>query len=341
LESDGSFAFTKLPAGLYTIEVVGYPEFVGPHDVTLDGQNQVTIELMVPVTPAAVPVLAARQSVIAGYAPHAAGQAVRLLDALGNEQMQVVSFDDHFVFDGLPAGAYTVLVDLGYSQDDLKVDGSNGLEIEFAELTPLWVADAANAGSMPGYSVVRVEVEGLADIPVHIWKEDWEGMMRRTGTKPDLGAYALEFSPLGPGHYMVEPEGLGVFTDVSLTGLEAVWIHFRRSKAPAAPNIIRPYARTDAVSAQTDTPNLAAKDCYLFVATPPSNAGDLIALLRYVAATQPIVGNSFEDALKASRVVLISEASAAGDELESRLRAAQVPVERPSSPYAQAFAPHF
>jgi hypothetical protein len=338
VESDGSFAFTHLPAGLYTVEVVGYPEFVGPHKVTLDGQNQVTVELMVPVTPAAVQALDVRQSVIAGQAPHAAGQVVRLVDALGNEQVQVVSFDDRFVFGGLAAGTYTVHIDAGYSQDDLKVDGSNGLEIEFAELMSLWVADVANAGSMPGYSVVRVEVEGLADIPVHIWKEDWEGMMRRTGTKADLGPYALEFSPLGPGRYMVEPEGLGVFTDVNLTGLETVWIHFRRSKVPAAPNIIRPYARVDAASAPTGTPAPAANAGYLFVVTPPNDADDLIALLRYVAATQPTIGNSVEEALKAARVVLISDASPAGDELESRLRAAQVPVERPSSPYIQVFA---
>jgi hypothetical protein len=80
-------------------------------------------------------------------------------------------------------------------------------------------------------------------------------------------------------------------------------------------------------------------NCYLFVATPPANADDLIALLRYVAAAQPTVGNSIEDALKAARVLLVSDASAASDELESRLRAAQVPVERLSSPYVQAFAP--
>ena len=93
---------------------------------------------------------------------------------------------------------------------------------------------------MPGYSVVRVEVEGMRELPVYIWKEDWEGMMRRTGSKPEYGEYAAEFSPLGPGHYMVEPEGLGLWADVELTGLEVVWIEFRRKSVPSNPHKVEP-----------------------------------------------------------------------------------------------------
>jgi hypothetical protein len=339
LEADGSFAFTGLAAGLYALLVVGQPASAGQQEIALDGQNQVTVELIIPVTPATMrPAPDAQQSVIAGMAPHAAGQVARLADTLGNEWTQVVRHDDYFCFDKLPAGSYTLTLDSGYSQADLKVDGTNGLEIEFAELIPLWVAEVANAGSMPGYSVVRVEVEGLADIPVHIWKEDWEGMMRRTGSKPDYGAYALEFSPLGPGHYMVEPEGLGVWTDVTLTGLEAVWVHFRRRRAPATPNIVRPSVTSPSQRAAPPVEAEVADQSggYLFIDSPPTKTEDLIALLNFVARTQPQIGNSVEEALKANYVLMIDADGEANAQAESVLRAAQVPVERISHDIAQA-----
>jgi hypothetical protein len=322
--------------------VVGQPASAGQQEIALDGQNQVTVELIIPVTPAiARSSPAAQQSVISGMVPHAAGQVARLADTLGNEWSQVVRHDDHFCFGELPAGSYTLSIDIdsGYSQADLKVDGANGLEVEFAELIPLWVAEVAHAGSMPGYSVVRVEVEGLADIPVHIWKEDWEGMMRRTGSKPDYGPYALEFSPLGPGHYMVEPESLGVWTDVTLTGLEAVWVHFQRRRAPATPNLVRPYVTESNQPAAINPVAEEATDQtggYLFIGSPPSNAEDLIALLHFAAQAQPQIGNSVEEALKANYVLLIGADGEANANAESVLRAALVPVERISHDIAQA-----
>jgi hypothetical protein len=331
VEADGSFAFTDLPAGLYTLEIVGQSAATTRREVALDGQSQVTIELIVPVTlESARPLPSATQSVIAGKAPHAAGQVAHLVDANGNEWTQVVRYDDQFCFDEMPAGVYTLTIDGGYSQPDLKVNGVNGLEVEFAELIPLWVAEVAQAGSMPGYSVVRVEVENLADIPVHIWKEDWEGMMRRTGSKAEFGPYALEFSPLGPGHYMIEPEGLGVWTDVTLSGLEAMWVHFRRRRAPAAPNLVHPYqpvTQPSAGSAPADNGTTGGNH-YLFVSSPPGEITEVIALMRYVSTTHPQVGNSLEEALKADRVTILGTPDAASTAIESALRAAAIPVER-------------
>jgi hypothetical protein len=175
-------------------------------------------------------------SVITGSAPEAAGKLARLVDAVGNEQRQAVGPDDLFRFDNLPPGVYSLHVEGGYTQPNLSVDGSNGVMVTFQPLNATWEAKVSPAGSMPGYSVVRVEVEGMRNLPVYIWKEDWEGMMRRTGTKPEYGDCAAEFAPLGPGHYMVEPEGLGLWADVELTGLEVVWVDFRRKVVPSEPN---------------------------------------------------------------------------------------------------------
>lgn len=341
VEADGSFVFTGLGAGLYAVELVEQPTAVGQQEIALDGQNQVTVELIVPVTPDSTRLaLGVQQSTIGGVAPHAAGQIAHLRDSLGNEWTQVIGHDDHFAFDALPAGNYTLTIEGGYSQSDLKVDGLNGLVVEFAELIPRWVAEVAQAGSMPGYSVVRVEVEGLADIPVHIWKEEWEGMMRRTGSKPDFGPYALEFSPLGPGHYMVEPESLGVWTDVTLTGLEAVWVHFRRSRAPAAPNVVRSMGAPPSAPAAPAPASPVQPGGYLFIDAPVSNPAEFTALLRFVAATQPQIGNNLEEALKASHVLIIGEASEHLLAVENALAAALVPVRRLEGDIAHLLEEH-
>ena len=148
-------------------------------------------------------------------------------------------------FDQLAAGAYKLMVAGGYEQGDLLLDGNNGLEVMFTPLLTHWEVQVSNAGSMPGFSAVRVEVQGQDNVPVRIWKDDWDGMVQTTGSRADLGPFALEFSPLGPGIYMVEPEGLGIWTDVELSGLEAMWVSFRPSPAPSVPNVVVPMVGRD------------------------------------------------------------------------------------------------
>lgn len=328
LTADNKFTFEGLPAGLYTLSVPDHPEIETPGEIALDGQNQVTIELIMPIRSLRQTASTnLTQSVIVGHAPHAAGQRARLIDALGNEREQVVSHDDRVHFSDLPAGTYQLVIDPGYHQDDIQVDGQNGQEVIFAELTPTWVAETAQAGSMPGYSVVRVEVEGQADLPVHIWKEDWEGMMRRTGSKPAYGPYALEFSPLGPGHYMIEPEGLNVWTDVTLTGLEVVWVNFRRSTTPVSPNQVRPYRAAEVASEEARDAPTPESVPYLFIAALPTEMDELLALLHYVAEHQPQLGNQLEEALKANHILLVGGDSEAGQHAAQILRAAAIQLE--------------
>jgi hypothetical protein len=327
LDEQASFRFANLPAGQYALTVLDHAEIDGDDEIVLDGENEVTVELAAPMRPVQTTHASDAQSSIIATAPHAAGRTARLIDALGNEVLLVVSHDDYVRFEGLAAGLYTLAIEPGYRQNDLRVDGKSALEVVFAELLPVWEAEVAHAGSMPGYSIVRVEVEGMADLPVHIWKEDWEGMMRRTGSKPDLGPFALEFSPLGPGHYMLEAEGLGVWTDVTLTGLEVVWVNFHRSATPAAPNLVRPYQEKVLTATTSMPPAPSPPPSYLFVATPPAEPDKLMALLRYVAATPLPIGNNLEEALKAERVILVGAESAAGQQAVSVLSAAAIVVE--------------
>jgi hypothetical protein len=237
-------------------------------------------------------------------------------------------------------------IEAGYRQADLAVDGVNGLHVQFAELLPSWEAEVSHAGSMPGYSVVRVEVEGMANLPVHIWKEAWEGMMRRTGSKPDYGPYVLEFSPLSPGRYMVEPEGLGLWSEVELTGLEAIWIHFRKRTLPLGDNLVQPLGRTEQTAAvATEATTAAAPSSsattslqgpaavehghYLFVWAPPQDPDELAALLAYVTAEQPIVGRDRWAAFDAERVTIVgaTEESLELTEFVHALEAAGVEVD--------------
>lgn len=249
--ANGAFAFTQLQAGLYSVAVLGHEDVTTKADLAVDGVNVVTVELALPLTPGeSVDVQSMNearvtQSIIHGIVPNGVGKLARLVDRVGNEHQQYVDADQRFYFAALAAGSYTLFVDGGYVESNLTVDGHNGLEVHFAELLPSWDVEVSTAGSMPGYSLVRVEVEGMRSLPVRIWKDDWEGMVRETGSKPDYGPFTLEFSPLDPGHYWIEPNDLGLWAEVDLTGLEALWVHFRRKNAPLGQNRVIPMARAE------------------------------------------------------------------------------------------------
>jgi len=334
---DGSFAFEGLSAGVYSVEVVGHADTASRSDIALDGESTVEVELAIPLAPGAeadaAPVIG--RSVISGAAPDAAGKLARLIDAVGNEFKQTVDMENSFRFTGLDAGVYTLTVEGGYEQRDLEVDGASGLHVQFQPLVQTWEAKASPAGSMPGYSVVRVEVEGMRGLPVYIWKDDWEGMMRRTGSKPEYGECSAEFSPLGPGTYMVEPEGLGVWADVELTGLEVMWLDFRRKAVPSSPHIVEkltpPPAEEVAPPAptqQAEHPAQAAppvrqepvpprqeRVCALVLAVP-QGVETLKALLRHAAQGRIAVVDTPDEALAYDRVLVI------GDEREDDVAAA-------------------
>jgi len=314
LDAQGEFLFIELAAGRYTVAVAGYEETTSQSDIALDGVNHIKIELRMPVVQReTVEPTSAQRSLITGIAPKAAGMTIRLLDGVGNEQQQIIDADERFHFRGLPAGVYSLSAELGYEQANLAVDGTGGLEVIFAELSPIWETEANSAGSMPGYSVVRVEVEGMQELPVHIWKEDWEGMMRRTGSKPEYGPYVLEFSPLGPGHYMIEPEGIGLWTAVDLTGLEAVWVHFRKQTLPLGPTLVQPITQPtappvfmpdDEPAGSVQPPQLDTRH-YVYIYEALSAVDDMIALLHYVEQQQPVVGRDRWAAFEAEQVTII------------------------------------
>ncbi len=378
--ADGAWRFEQLPAGAYTVEVVGHEAAARRQDLALDGANQIAVDLLLPMAAGArsaapAPVGPARTgaSVIVGRAPGAAGRLARLVDTVGNERRQVVGLDEQVRFDALPAGDYTLVVDGGYEQSDLRVDGSVGQSVNFAPLESAWEVVVNRGESMPGYSVARVEVQGMQGLPVHIWKEGWEGLSRKTGSSAALGAFGLEFSPLGPGVYMIEPEGLGVWTDVELTGLEAVSITFRPRLQPTAANTVlrvassllpasraplpapdhlpspgragqaeaeaQRAAAAQAVPAMPAAP-VAPQRPYFWIGDASLSSEQLGVVLALAAERNAAAGSDLEMALSADHVTLVGEGPA-GAMLARRLREQGVPVAEFEPPSEEELAGAF
>jgi len=240
VDETGAFTFDHLADGLYSVVVEGHAETASRSDIALDGENQIHVELVLPPPVLHPAVTDMQQSIIAARVPNGAGRTAKLSDELGNTRVQIVNKDDVVRFSELPAGRYALTVESGHRHDGLDVNGSNGCEVLFAPLATTWQAEVSAAQPMPGFSAIRVEVAGEADRLVHLSKEDWEGRVARTGSRPDLGDYALEFSPLDPGYYLVEPDQLGIIAEVHLTELEAVWVTFWQQTAPISPATVRP-----------------------------------------------------------------------------------------------------
>ena len=178
-----------------------------------------------------------------------------------------------------------------------------------------WTYTVTDGGSAPGFGIVRVKVEGEADLPVRIWSENWLGMIRRAGEKQEYGDFACEFAPLGAGTYFIEPAGLGIQAEVAVDGSRVVWVTFEKGGRP----------KTAAVSAPDATQR--SEHC-LLVGAMPWEREEYLLLLRYVAHFQPVIVVSASVAATAQRVTILGSELTVSAEDEARLIAAGCAVER-------------
>ncbi|MBK8048404.1 MAG: carboxypeptidase regulatory-like domain-containing protein [Anaerolineales bacterium] len=309
VDDRGHFVFDGLSAGSYQLAVIGFEDATRSSNFALDGKNQVEVEIALPgLEPAAAP--RAGASIVTGVAPASAGRLARLLDAVGNEHRAIVDGNDRFAFEALPAGMYTVLVEGGFQQGSVELDGANAVEIQFAPVIAVWETTISEIGSMPGFSSLRVEVEGMPDLPVRVTRQDEDGQVARTSKDPERGAFFVEFRPLGPGLYVVEPESLGIWTPVELTGLEAIAVSFRRTQSAVSPNTVRQLSAVESRYADLG---------YLFLASAPATPAQLERLLRLVSARALPFGMDVDVAAQCPQILLLDDGSAAGDELALRL----------------------
>ncbi len=309
--------FAPLGAGRYTIT----PADLGVQaEVLVDGRRV----LRVVFAPATAPGPLPGESVIEGRVRNGAGAQVILTDAEGNTRAQVLGADERFRFTQLTAGTYHlgIVLPTGGGQvlgQEVTVDGRNTvtLDLTVPETGPIvWRAVVADGGPGPGFGIVRVRIDDQAGLPVRIWTEGWEGIVRTIGEKPEYGPFVCEFAPLGLGTYFVEPQGLGLRAEVRLTEARVVWVTFHQEQAPAPE--------------PTPAPTIDAH--YLLIGALPRDRRTVLALLRYVSRFGPVVGEAAEEAAAYRYVTLLGDKRSIPEVQEERLRAAGCRVERLAGP---------
>jgi len=224
--SDESFGFEKLRTGRYRLMVRG-TELSEEVRLT-EGQPLLTVEMeLIPehIEPPRESVLRGRVSGGVGYVLRLSGQVDRLT---------TIAEDEAYRFQGLPRGEYTLTVEgTATSASGIALDGQ-GEQVLDLVVAEGWTWEEWDGGPGPGFGVVRCSVDGLVDLPVHLWTEGWSGIVQLTGSKAEYGPYACEFAPLGGGHYTIEPEGLEVRAEVDIDGSRVVWVEFRERIQPPA-----------------------------------------------------------------------------------------------------------
>ena len=275
---DETYRVEGLPAGTYSVAVAGTE--VRQDGVELDGRNSVEVNLTLPPP---------RESVIYGRVENGAGLVIQL-EGEGVEQEQVVDEEEKFSFTGLPAGVYTLrLPEVHVVRKGIEVNGRNRVEVhlEAPKFEEGWEY-TVEVGESAGFGIVRCEVWGQENLPVHLWTTGWEGIVQTTGSKPEYGPYACEFAPLGSGTYFVEPKGLGVQARVQVDGRHVVWVRFRPTHIPNVP-----------------TTTVKVYDVYLWPVREPQNVEEFLAILRYAARFAPEIGTDVDQAVKARHVVVL------------------------------------
>ncbi len=293
---DERFRFDGLPAGEYTLEVVGTP--ARETGIVLDGTNTVSVHLQVPEP---------RQSVVGGRVVNGAGLRVVLIGP-EEERETRVGEDETFVFQELPAGTYTLrLPEVAIERTDIVLDGTNAVDVTLTvPVASEWEVVIEEGGPGPGFGVVRCEVRGKVNLPVRLWTHGWEGVVRHTGTKPEYGPYACEFAPLGGGTYFVEPEGLGVRAEVAVDGRSVVWVRFLPKQKEGPVHVPKVY------------------DLYLWISRMPRDREEFEAVLHYVARFAPEIGADVEQAKRARAVLVLGGMLSARDEKALALAGTEV-----------------
>ncbi len=319
VDEGGRFSFDGLRAGVYAVTIAGFDDETRQADIALDGMNTVELDLRLPADVVAdEDRRASGNGVISGYVPDATGALATIVDATGNEFARIVGQDGRFQFENLAAGLYTLTVEGGYRQPDIIVDRSDSVEIVFSPLAPSWAAEISSGGAMPGFSLLRVDVEGKHGHPVSVWREDGEPLTGTTGVE---GAPTVaEFGPLEVGEYLVEPQGLDVRAKVELTGLEVMWVTFRQVQSPLNPNLVRRiHCKTPHAQTSGDQP--VGSSIYLYVGRGLFTAQELQRVVEYASGSQVSIGSDVEQAQHAARVALIGDVD---EEVFARLDKADV-----------------
>jgi hypothetical protein len=121
---------------------------------------------------------------------------------------------------------------------------------------PTWSGRVLGQVPVGGWvSVVRIWVRGQYGLPVTIRSVDgsWS-TVNYVGTKPEYGPDALEFAPLGPGAYIIQPQGLGVEVTLDLKPGVVAQVLFEQAVSPTATLTATPSLTPGPPATATPTP---------------------------------------------------------------------------------------
>jgi hypothetical protein len=145
-----------------------------------------------------------------------------------------------------------------------------------ASAVPAWSGRVLRLAPIGGWtSVARIWVRGQYGLPVVIRAAagGWSAV-NWVGSKPEYGSDALEFAPLGPGQYVIEPQGLGVSVTVDLPPGTVAEVLFEPAALPIGTPTVAPPTGTPTASptAQppTGTPTATATPTPTPSAQPPT-----------------------------------------------------------------------
>jgi len=210
------YLFSGLGAGVYTLKVLG--STIERRNLVVDGNHHLTVDLDLRSF--------THQSVVYGHVHNAEGRILRLSGPATRKR--TLPADGHFRFIRLPAGVYTLEIrDSDLQYHGIVLDGHNQAEVNL-DLQPhlTWNYHVRDGGPGPGFAVVRCSVADKPDLPVRLWADGWNGMVQRTGSKPEYGPFACEFAPLGGGHYYIEPDETGLRVTLDLPADRVTWVEF-------------------------------------------------------------------------------------------------------------------
>ena len=232
--SGGSFAFSGVEAGTYTVTISGFPEdatfaqVTQPATIATDGQNvQLNFAGEYVRTSSVVGNVVAADAVMSG----GDGQPETLIGVtvtLGGEhatgEMMETGMDGGFAFTGLRAGAYTVTIsdfpeDVSFESVSMEVEVGVG-EVGNANFTGHFIRTSAVEGH------VVIEGEGLAGVTVtlsggpademYTMMTDADGMYRFEELRP--GDYTVAISDFDTRDYEFAATSADVSVDLDETG---------------------------------------------------------------------------------------------------------------------------
>lgn len=232
----GGFRFSGLTPGRYTVTVAAGEQTLSRSRLGVDGENTLWVgfALASALRPRSAP-----RAKLAGRAPGQAGRAAVLTGADGLWVSRRIAPDGRFRFRDMPPGVYH-LVAGDFQASGLELREQEALTVAFPAPASRWRVDVRSRTTLRRPGLVRVQVLGRQGVEVKLRSEAMGELVRRSGSAPDYGPFALEFGPLEPDDYTVTVEEIDAQAVFRLNEGDAAVILFQRGGGlSAAPRLER------------------------------------------------------------------------------------------------------